>query len=110
VWLLQAGHHSQVAQPAAAVDGDALEAVIIQAVQASMGSMCSSLAAHVQQLDGKVSHWWSSCEGMCAHLQAELQQLRRSTADDVGAIAAGLARVEGRRKVHLFIYVVLCAF
>lgn len=108
IWLSQAGDHSQVPQPAAAVDGDALETVIMQAVQASMGSVFNSLAAHVQQLDGKVSQWWASCEGTCAHLQAELEALRRSTADDVSAIAAGLALVKGC-KVHVSCFF-LCVF
>lgn len=89
------GHEAQKM----AMDRDALEVVIIHAVQASMTSAFASLATDVQQLDARFGAWSQRSEEACAGLQSQLSQLRRGTADDISAIGARLELLEAR-KVH----------
>ncbi len=85
--------------PKGAMDRDALEVVIMHAVQASMTSAFAGLATDVQQLDAKFGAWSQRSEDVCTGIQRELIQLRRGTADDINAIGARLELLEAR-KVH----------
>ncbi|KAK9915943.1 hypothetical protein WJX75_006259 [Coccomyxa subellipsoidea] len=82
-----------------AMNRDALEVVIMHAVQASMTSVFVSLATDVQQLDAKFGAWSQRSEEACAGLQSQLSQLRRGTANDISAIGVRLESLEAHKKV-----------
>lgn len=94
--MVQTERHGQ-APEGEAMDRESLETVIMQAVQASMTSALTALSTDVQQLNVKCGQWWQRSEGMCTHLNQEIRQLRRGTADDISAISARLALIEAEK-------------